>query len=215
MAEKANGEAGYVFFIDPPLQHPSGLRVHITFREGATEETVAQAFNAVDLVAKEAQARGYAGTWKKPEQPKATQTPAQPQAQTPAQPSTPRPPSGHRWRTPKQEDEAGTADVARLKITGTEDAPTVEMYSPVASLKYPFFKPPFTMVRDFLINRYGDHVFTEDALRLLGTCGKVHQVEWEVDWVRSEKNASWLDVKDIRVKKLEAEAKDQKQREGR
>lgn len=191
-AEKNGGEASFVYFIDPPLVHPSGLRFHITFRDGVTQDLITQAFDSIDLVVEEARSRGYAGSWKQPKQDK-------PQDRAPQEGQ----PSQHRWRTPKEDEESGTADISKLKITGTEDKPVVEMYSPVPGLKYPFFKPPYVIVRDRLLERYPAELFSDEHWQLLGTCGKVHEVAWEVDWTRSPNNPKWLDVTGIRIKKLE------------
>ncbi len=91
---------------------------------------------------------------------------------------------------------AAPARVGRVQVTGTEEAPVVEMYATNPALKWPVLKAPAGLVVSLLAAELGAD---EEALRSRFVCGRTHQVDWQVDWQASPKNPRWKDITGIKV----------------
>lgn len=111
-------------------------------------------------------------------------------------PAQPPPLTGNQPPQHPAKDPNPPLQVGRVVVTGTVDAPVVEMYSKNASLKWPVIKAPVTKVVPILAQQLGAD---EDGLRGRLTPGQTFSVDWLVHWMPSPKNDKWKDLLDITV----------------
>lgn len=201
-------EAKWLFFTE---MHYKGQKYNLTVREGTQHEEIegilARIITTHEAAAKlgfqmPGQNRSNGNQPTEAKQP----NPAKENQERPSQPSsTPAPkPSASRQtargmeNAPDANATNGSFHITRIKITGDNDSPKVEMYSPNERLQYPLIHAPASIVQDLLVATYG----YMDCSALF-RCGTKIDVDWTVDWKKSEKtNRSgkpYLDLKGVTV----------------
>lgn len=84
------------------------------------------------------------------------------------------------------------SDVSKVIISGTRDAPIVQMFSPNEKLKFPLFQTPAGLVESALRDRYPR--LADEDLQVFRDCGFQMPVSWRVQWTPSPKNPKWKDL---------------------
>lgn len=102
---------------------------------------------------------------------------------------------------PSEEEESGVLHITKLKITGDEDKPKVEMYTPNTRLSYPVIYGNSQLVESIIRSSYPDI----GDLSSLHKCGKKYDVDWSVSWRRSDKTSNggrrYLNISSITLNK--------------
>jgi len=91
--------------------------------------------------------------------------------------------------------------VDRILVSGTKDAPRVEMFSHNPNLQYPIAKVPSGMACGILTKAY--YELTRDNLDYLFDVGEEVTVRWIVTLVQSPKNEKWRDLDDIEIPSMQ------------
>lgn len=100
---------------------------------------------------------------------------------------------------PKSDQERGILHITKLKISGDENKPKVELYTSNEKLKHPVLLAISSVVDSFLTHDIPEE--DKPDMSWLYTCGKIYNVDWSVAWVRSDKTSSagraYLDISGI------------------
>jgi len=219
-AERYYSESPFVAWTDIICD---GVVWNITLREGITPGKIAEMFlniknapviadkavgeNTVYFIGKER--RDYYP----PQNPQAANEPPEKNAEsdTPQQAPQPRPNGGSsaggytnhgvEWasgvaefgRDPNAEDKY-VHIVDRILISGTKDAPKVELFSHNPRLQYPVAKVPAGMMYGIIKNAYE---IDKDDLAYLYDVGEEIGVQWIVTLIESPKNPKWRDLESV------------------
>lgn len=194
-------EAAWLFFSTVQV---NGHEYNVTFREGATKETVDHVLDLVAYVGAVAEGKGV----KLPptreyqdEQRRAQRKVRKNNGNNQAASGPPPSPNDQEEQAPDWDKPRGEEPILKLTVSGTEDKPMVNFWSSNVKLKYPYLKAPSSMVTTEL-NRAYPAAFDDEDLSSLSICGKELGVNWQVGWVKSAKNPKWKDLHHISIPKL-------------
>lgn len=198
--DRASREAQWLFFTE--VVSPKGTMFNVTFREGATPASVAEAMAVMYALEQNASQNNWQmgkvrGNYERNQSSTPTpQTRATPPPAA-AQNGGEQPPS----QSGQRQVRADQFHINKITISGDISDPTVDFYSANPRLKFRVIHAPSSMVKQMLMEAYPSS-FEEADLVALDKVGTTMNIDWIVTWSQSPKNEKWKDLVAIESPKL-------------